>query len=297
MSLFKRIYKIRDTAILGFLSLLIVFSFSGCSSIQIGYNQSDVLLRWWIDDHLDLNDPQAEFVGTALKSQVAWHRQNILPKVGEDLQKLRRKLAKPLSKADVLDSYQDIRKHSYATAEHLSKDFARLALMLQSDQLRIMEKKFQSSNEKFRKEFMSGSPQKQLEKRIERTIDRTENFFGNLSKDQEQQIARIIQNYPVDMEAIYKERLRRQREMVNLLRRIISEKPSAESVEQLYLNYVRTFEYSTSAELKDAAIKRAEQLSEMVANITELMNDQQRKHAQHKVGDWADDVRVLISNR
>jgi len=297
MCLFKRIYQLRDYAILGFLSLMIVFSFSGCSSIQIGYNQSDTLLRWWIDDHLDLNDSQAEFVSSALKSQLTWHRQNVMPKLGDDLQKLRRKLAKPLTKADVLESFQDIRKHSYMTVEHFSKDFSRLALMLQPEQLKVMEKKFQSSNEKYRKEFMSGSPQKQNDKRIERVIDRTENFFGSLSKEQEQQIAKIVLNHPVDMDAVFKERLRRQRELLQLLRKVVNEKPSSENVEQLFLNYVRNFEYGTNSENKETIQKRTDQFSEMIAQITELMDDKQRRHAQHKVGDWADDVKNLVTQR
>lgn len=297
MSLFKRIQKTRYNAILGFLSLLLLFSISGCSSIQIGYNQSDTLIRWWIDDHLDLTDPQEDFVSTALKQQITWHRSNVLPKINEDLGKLRLKLSKPLTPTDVMDSYQDIRKHSYVTVEHFAKDFSRFALTLNSDQLRVMEKKFTSTNEKFRKDFMSGTAQKQLQKRIERTTDRTENFFGNLSNDQESQIAKIVQSHPVDMESIYKERLRRQRDMLTLLKKVVSEKPRPENVEALFSNYVKTFELGTTAEQKEVETKRAETLSHMISAITQLMNEQQRKHAQHKIGDWMEDVKALIANR
>jgi hypothetical protein len=297
MSLFKRIQKIRCTAILGFLSLLVGFSISGCSSIQIGYNQSDMLIRWWIDDHLDLIDSQEDFVSAALKQQITWHRANVLPKINEDLGKLKLKLNKPLSAADVMDSYQDIRKHSYTTIEHFGKDFSRLALSLNADQLRVMEKKFVTTNEKFRKDFMSGTAQKQLQKRIDRTIDRTENFFGNLSNDQESQIAKIVQSHPVDMEAIYRERLRRQRDMLALLKKISTDKPRPENVEALFANYVKTFELGTTPEQKEVETKRAETLSQMISAITQLMNEQQRKHAQHKVGDWMDDVKTLIANR
>lgn len=297
MSLFKRIQKTRYTAILGLLSLFFVFSLSGCSSIQIGYNQSDTLIRWWIDDHLDLNDAQEDFVNAALKQQISWHRSNVLPKINDDLGKLRLKLSKPLSASEVMDSYQDIRKHSYTTIEHFGKDFSRFALTLNPEQLRVMEKKFSSTNEKFRKDFMSGSAQKQLQKRIDRTIDRTENFFGNLSNEQELQIAKIVQNHPVDMASIYKERLRRQRDMLSLLKKILTEKPRSEAVEILFANYVKTFELGTTPEQKEVETKRAETLSQMISAITQLMNEQQRKHAQHKVGDWMEDVKALIANR
>jgi hypothetical protein len=297
MSLFKQIYKIRYTAILGFLCLLIGFSTTGCSSIQIGYNQSDTLLKWWIDDYFDLNDAQADLVSAALKRQLSWHRATVLPKINDDLNKLRQKLSKPLSPSDVLDTYQDIRKHSYISVEHFGKDFSLFATSLNAEQLRVMEKKFSSTNEKFRKDFMSGSPQKQLEKRIDRTIDRVENFFGSLSREQESQISKIIQAHPVDMSAIYKERLRRQRDMLALLKKVVAEKTNAESVEVLFSNYVKTFELGTHAEQKEIETKRIETLSQMISEITKVMNDQQRKHAQHKVGDWMEDLKNLIANR
>jgi hypothetical protein len=297
MSLFERIYKLRYISILCFLSLLIGFSTTGCSSIQIGYNQSDTLLKWWIDDYVHLNDAQADLISSALKRQLSWHRSTVLPKMNEDLNKLKQKLSRPLNPSDVLDTYQDIRKHAYMTVEHLGKDFSLLTTSFNTEQLNFIEKKFSSTNLQFKKDFMSGSAQKQLEKRIDRTIDRTEHFFGSLSREQELQISKIVQAHPVDMTAIYKERLRRQRDMLALLKTVDAEKPNPESVEVLFLNYVKTFELGANAEQKAIETARIETLLHMISEITKLMNDQQRKHAQLKVGDWMEDLRNLIANR
>lgn len=278
------------------ISLLLV-TISACSSIQLGYNQGDTLIRWWIDDYVDLNEAQSEFVAAALKRQFSWHRSEQLPQIQASLNKLKRKLGKPLTVPEALDSYQDMRKHITAAIEHMSRDAATLALSMNLDQLKVMEKKYAKTNEKFRKQYLSGSPAQRLEGRTEKVIENTENIVGSVSKDQANQIAKLVEAYPVDMDGVYKERIRRQKDLIAVLRKIITEKPSIDVTETLLLKYIQTFEYGYTQEQKEFEMARLDSSVKLTVAITQIMTESQRKNAQDKVGDWIDDIKVLIANR
>ena len=278
------------------ISLLLV-TISACSSIQLGYNQGDTLIRWWIDDYVDLNEAQSEFVATALKRQFSWHRSEQLPQIQASLNKLKRKLGKPLTVPEALDSYQDMRKHITAAIEHMSRDAATLALSMNLDQLKVMEKKYAKTNEKFRKQYLSGTPTQRLEGRTEKVIENTENIFGSISKDQANQIAKFVETYPVDMDGVYKERIRRQKDLIAVLRKIITEKPSLDVTETLLLKYIQTFEYGYTPEQKEFEMARLDSSVKLTVAITQIMTESQRKNAQDKVSDWIDDIKVLIANR
>ena len=278
------------------ISLLLV-TISACSSIQLGYNQGDTLIRWWIDDYVDLNEAQSEFVAAALKRQFSWHRSEQLPQIQASLNKLKRKLSKPLTVPEALDSYQDMRKHITAAIEHMSRDAAMLALSMNLDQLKVMEKKYAKTNEKFRKQYLSGSPAQRLEGRTEKVIENTENIVGSVSKDQANQIAKLVEAYPVDMDGVYKERIRRQKDLIAVLRKIITEKPSIEVTETLLLKYIQTFEYGYTQEQKEFEMARLDSSVKLTVAITQIITESQRKNAQDKVGDWIDDIKVLIANR
>ena len=276
---------------------LFVVAISACSSIQLGYNQGDTLLRWWIDDYVDLNESQSEFVANALKRQFSWHRANQLPPIQASLIKLKQRLGKPLTVTEALDSYQDLRKHILAALEHMSRDAATLALSMNLDQLKVMEKKYSKTNEKFRKQYLNGNSTQRLEGRIEKVIENTENIFGSITREQAAQIAKLVENYPVDMEMVYKERIRRQKDLLTLLRKIITEKPPVETVDSMLLKYIQTFEYGYTAEQKEFEMARLDASVRLTVAITQLMTESQRKNAQEKVGDWIDDIKVLIANR
>lgn len=275
----------------------LVLVISACSSVQLGYNQGDTLLRWWIDDYVDLNDSQSDFVASALKRQFSWHRANQLPPIQTSLAKLRQRLGKPLTVPEALDSYQDLRKHIMTALEHMGKDAATLALSMNLEQLKSMEKKYAKTNEKFRKQYLSGSPAQRLEGRTEKVIENTEYIFGSITKEQSIQISKLVESYPVDMDTVYKERLRRQKDLISILRKIITEKPTPEATESLLLKYIQSFEYGYTTEQKEFEMSRLDSSVKLTVAITQIMTEAQRKNAQERVGDWIDDIKVLIANR
>ena len=57
--------------------LLVLFSLllvnSGCG-VKLAYNNGDRLVRWWVDDYIDMNSEQKRYLRDATRNLLYWHR-------------------------------------------------------------------------------------------------------------------------------------------------------------------------------------------------------------------------------
>lgn len=254
-------------------------------------------MRWWIDDYLDLSSEQVDIVNDSLKKEFAWHRSTQLALIQKSLLKLKPRIGKPLTVAELQDSYEDAHKHSMDIAEHVIPNSAKLALLLSQNQLKVLQRKFEANNQKFIKQYVAGTPQQQLDARVEKIIDSLEVVYGSMSKGQRSQISKLVEEHPIDIKTVFNERIRRQKDLLAILQKVVDEKPSLPATEAMLLKLVRTFELGNTTEQKEFETTRLNSNFQLISAITQIMTEAQRRQAQSRVGQWVDDVQVLISER
>jgi len=289
MSLSKPLQTIKITAI-----CCLVFLITACSTVRFAYNQGDTLVRWWIDDHIGLSAEQEVLTRELLEQQFWWHRTEQLADVSKTLEQLRRQLNRPLSTDEVSQFSDDLKKFIYAIAKKATPDAAKIFVTLQSNQIENMQKRMQKGNEKFAKEWLPPSAEKQNKVRADKVIDRVEWLFGSINKEQEEKIRQHIQNNPLDMNMVYQERLRRQNDLIKIVKSINQNKLNPQQAEELLTVYMKNFEYGTTKEQQDFGKKRAAIGVQLSSFITHTMNDEQRKYASGRVETWALDVQELV---
>jgi hypothetical protein len=289
MSLSKPLQTIKITAI-----CCLVFLITACSTVRFAYNQGDTLVRWWIDDHIGLSAEQEVLTRELLEQQFWWHRTEQLADVSKTLEQLRRQLNRPLSTDEVSQFSDDLKKFIYAIAKKATPDAAKIFVTLQSNQIENMQKRMQKGNEKFAKEWLPPSAEKQNKVRADKVIDRVEWLFGSINKEQEEKIRQHIKNNPLDMNMVYQERLRRQNDLIKIVKSINQNKLNPQQAEELLTVYMKNFEYGTTKEQQDFGKKRAAIGVQLSSFITHTMNDDQRKYASGRVETWALDVQELV---
>ena len=289
MSLSKPLQTIKITAVCCFVLLI-----TACSTVRFAYNQGDTLIRWWIDDHIGLTAEQEVLTRELLEQQFWWHRTEQLAEVSKTLEQLRRQLHRPLSTQEVSQFSDDLKKFIYAIAKKSTPDAAKIFVTLQNNQIEKMQKRMQKGNEKFAKEWLPPSAEKQNKVRADKVIDRVEWLFGTINKEQEEKIRQHIKNNPLDMNMVYQERLRRQNDLIKIVRTIHQNKLNQQQAEELLMVYMKNFEYGTSKEQQDFGKKRAAIGVQLSSFITHTMNDEQRKYASGRVETWALDVQELV---
>ena len=289
MSLSKPLQTIKITAI-----CCLVFLITACSTVRFAYNQGDTLVRWWIDDHIGLSAEQEVLTRELLEQQFWWHRTEQLADVSKTLEQLRRQLNRPLSTDEVSQFSDDLKKFIYAIAKKATPDAAKIFVTLQSNQIENMQKRMQKGNEKFAKEWLPPSAEKQNKVRADKVIDRVEWLFGSINKEQEEKIRQHIKNNPLDMNMVYQERLRRQNDLIKIVKSINQNKLNPQQAEELLTVYMKNFEYGTTKEQQDFGKKRAAIGVQLSSFITHTMNDDQRRYASGRVETWALDVQELV---
>jgi len=279
-----------------YLALVVFFSFllSSCSSIQLAYNQIDFLLKWWIDDYVDLTSEQGQLYDQSIPLLIKKHRQEELPKALQQLRKLRAKLDQPLQIDDGVNIVKEIKSFSRTSINLLQDDAVTLSLSLQSKQFTYLENAFAKSNKKFQNDFLKGSSEDRLEKRVEKIIERTESFSGNLSKSQKTQIKEIAREYLLDMELVYQTRLYKQQLIMKTLKKIAQEQPSPTQAKMMMNQLFNEIELGSTTEQKEFEKKRDLHSGIILAKITELFDEQQRKKTQAKLRSWEQDLQILI---
>jgi hypothetical protein len=289
MSLFKPLQTIKITVI-GCLVLLI----TACSTVRFAYNQGDTLVRWWIDDHIGLTAEQEVITRELLEQQFWWHRTEQLADVSKTLEQLRGQLKRPLSTDEVRQFSDDLKKFIYAIAKKTTPDAAKIFVTLQSNQIEAMQKRMQRGNEKFAKEWLPPGLEKQNKVRADKVIDRVEWLFGSINKEQADKIRQHINNHPLDMNMVYQERLRRQSDLIKIVKSIQQNKLNQQQAEELLTVYLKNFEYGTTKEQQAFGKRRSAIGVQLSSFITQIMNDEQRKYASSRVETWALDVQELI---
>ena len=252
-------------------------------------------MKWWLDDYIDLTDDQEKFYAQAVPSLLKKHRQEELPKALQKIRQLRAKLDGPLNEEDGTLIVRELKTLSKESIYLVQDDLAKLALTIQVKQIQHLQNTFNKSNSKFQNDYLKGSAEDRFNKRLEKIIERTEEFTGDLSKLQKSKLREIAKEYLLDMQIVYQTRIFKQQLIISTLNRINSEQPSLPQVKTLLNQLFTEIELGSTYEQKEFEKKRDLNSGIILSKTTELLDQSQRKKSLEKVRAWENDLQILIS--
>lgn len=195
--------------------LLLVF-LAGCSAVKTGYNSAPTLAYWWLDGYVDFTAAQDGPVRDSLGALHAWHRTEELPAYADLLQRMQQ-LAGGAVSPELVCSFSDrVRTHLQRLNERSAAGLARVVPTLDAGQLQKLVRQFEKNNQKWREEWLDGTPDELLARRLDRAVDRYEDFYGRLSDSQKTLLRQRLAASSFDARAAWAERLRRQRDLLRI---------------------------------------------------------------------------------
>lgn len=208
--------------------LVLALVLAACTATRLAYNQAPTLGYWWIDRHVDLNDAQSVQTRQDLDNFFQWHRSQELPAYAGLLRQWQFMAADRITPAQVCAAFEQVRVRLDHAAAEAVEPLARLALQLSPAQLDHLQQRQAKTNEEFEKDFLRGSPEQRLERRLEKAVDRSESFYGPLSPEQRALLRAQLQASPFDPQRTQAERLRRQADLLQTVRDAQAEPHKAE---------------------------------------------------------------------
>ncbi|MDN2673266.1 DUF6279 family lipoprotein [Janthinobacterium sp. SUN026] len=274
--------------------LLVVMA--GCSGLRLAYNNGDTVLYWWLNAYVDLDRDQKGWVRDDIDKLFDWHRKTQLKDYVEILRTGQKQLQGNATQADLLADYSEIKQRTQALLLKAAPELADLARSLKPEQIAQMEKKFKSNNEDYRKKYLSGDHEKRQKLRYKKAMEQFELWFGSFSSEQEALIRKASDARPLNNEIWLDERMRRQQNVLSLVKKVHQEKLGKEATVTLINTLIKdSFERLEHSERKAFFDAYESSTAQMVMTVIKIATPTQKAHAVKRMQGWIDDFNSLAT--
>lgn len=281
--------------IIGLLTLLSVLQ--SCGIMKIAYNQAHELAYWQLDSYFDFDEAQSPRAREELAKVHQWHRKTQLPVYAETLQKWQALMPGDLDEAQVCRMYTDARTKLLAISERSESAAISLVGTLVPDQLDHVKRKFTKLNKEYRNDFMDGTPQDLLDKRVKKAVSRAEMLYGPLEDKQLGVLRARIAQSPFNAGLSLGEHQRRQQDALQTLTPVIAGQSTTEQAAAAVKQY-----FARSINSPDAAYRSYQErlTRDNCKTLAELHNSTtpaQRTAAVQTLQTYAKDFAALAAQR
>lgn len=276
------------------LIFLMVGLLSGCGAARLGYANGETLSYWWLYRYVAFDGPQQSMVKQRLDNLFTWHRTTQLTSYVQVLTSMQKRLQQNVSAADVKADYDKIKTGMLVMVDRAAPELADLALVLQPQQIVQMQKKLASNSEGYRSDYLDGDTDERQRFRFNKILDQAQYWFGDFSADQSARIRAASDARPLNNELWFAERVRRQQELIGMLKKIQVEKPTRTAATAMLRTYlIAGIERPADHEKKAFFDTSAESMAQLTSIIINLTTPAQKEHAMKKTQQWIDDFKAL----
>ncbi|MDO8438056.1 MAG: DUF6279 family lipoprotein [Nitrosomonadaceae bacterium] len=271
---------------------LLLLLLSGCSVINIAYNNVDMAIRWVVSDYFDFNTHQQAQFNRDLQRAHTWHRREELPKYAMLCTETARRVEAGLKPADLdwMDNAVEARRETLMY--YVAGDLAGVLGTMEPAQFSIMDTKFAKENAKFRKEHLDGTSEALEKKRVKRSLERIEDWVGTLEPGQKERGTEMVKAFPQNAEHRYAHRATRQK----MLRELLETRLPKDKLEEGLGQWLTDWGNGRSAEHERVWAQWVKQLRQLMLELDAMLTPKQRLHLTQKLHGYAKDF-TLLSKR
>lgn len=197
---------------------LLLVLLTGCSAVKLGYSSAPTLTYWWLDSYLDFNNAQSQPVRDSLAALHSWHRRNELPAYADTLRRLQQLAPGNVTPAQICEAGAEVQSHLRHLGVQAADAISTLIPTLKPEQLRHLARQFDKRNQKWRAEWLDVTPAELFERRLKQAVERAEMLYGRLEDAQLALLRQGIERSSFDPRLSYREILRRQQDILQILR-------------------------------------------------------------------------------
>jgi len=271
---------------------------TGCSAVRLGYNNLPDIASWWLDSYIDFSDTQGPQAKAALQKLQTWHRKEELPAIADLLVQAQTLAPQNITPEQACKIWEGAQVRVESFIQESSRLAAPVVSQLSAKQFKHLEKEWASRNEDWKKQWVQGTPDSRIKKRVDLAAERFNSFYGDLNLEQRQVLKQQFLQSTWSPEASYQRRLKRQQEQLIALQAMSSEitKPAMplpqveKALQSLILQSVRP---KDAGELSKQ-LQLEQQACQNLAQLHNTMTPAQRLKAQRKLKDYETDVRELM---
>lgn len=267
----------------------------GCSALRIGYSTAPDLVYWWLDGYIDFDSTQTPRAREAIQQWFAWHRRAQLPDYAAQLARAQTEVLADTTSARACEWQTEVVKRAHTAFDRIAPAAADLMLSVTPEQIKYLDRRYTKYNAEFRDDYLQPDARKRAEANVKRTVDRAETLYGRIDDAQRARIAEGLARSPFDAELWFAERRQRQLEVLQMLRKLGTEKASREQALAELRGYVERLERSPREAYRRYASRLAEFNCGFAASLHNATTASQRRTAAEKLAGWEGDLRAIAA--
>jgi hypothetical protein len=268
---------------------------TSCSMVKTGYENLPMLAMWRVGNYVPLNAEQRQLVSTRIEALHVWHRHSQLGDYLAMLQSIQRQVAEgSVDEPQIRRWRRELIERWAPIAEQAAPGIAEVAVTLRPAQIERLRSELGRGNDKLKRDWMPPDPAARLDARTRRIVERAEIFLGTLTERQRALVRQAAADLPPANEDLWlAQRVARQQDLVAVLERIASERPSpAVSRQWMHEHLMRYWRAVDPATEVAVELGMAANDTLMVALLAEA-TPAQRRHLHRKLQDWIDALHQL----
>lgn len=265
--------------------------------MRLAYAQAPHLVYWWLNGYVDFDAVQGDRVRDALADWFAWHRATQLPDYADLLVTAQRQVLHDVTPGEVCQWADELSRRIEAGYEQAVPALADVVRTLKPQQLQRVERRYRQADEEFRKEYLQATRAEQLEESNKRATSRAEMIYGDLNDGQRVLLVQGIEQSPFDAERWLGERQLRQREIVETLRALQSQRADAARTEAALRLFAAHAARSPRQDYRDYQKRLFDYNCQLIARLHNSTTAEQRRRGADKLKGWEEDLRALAGPR
>jgi hypothetical protein len=272
------------------LALFAAAFFAGCTGLRVGYNQADIILAWRANTYFDLDRDQRRDFSARLDRLLEWHRHEQLPEYAKFLTAAIDKSEHGVKVEDIAWFVDGFRARYRTIVNRGVADAAEVLSTLTPEQIVNLQKQFAKDNRKFADENeLESGVEKRKRARLKKSLSQIEDWAGNLTREQETKVGALLDPIPLIEHLRHQDRMRRQREFVEILKLRQNKPEFATRLHQWLLDW----DHGRSPEYEHLAEEVYTQRLHFYVAVDKLLTREQRHRAVDRLQKFVDDCKAL----
>lgn len=270
------------------LALLAGLLVAGCAA-QIVYNRLNVLIPWYFDSRVTLDDTQEAALKSAVASATAWHRETELPRYSAFLRKLAQETRQPFSRQKMETTLKRMEEFWAALVTELTPGAASWLESLSPAQVDELFASFEEDAEDLREEYCERPPEELAKKRA-KSIGRSVKYWTGSLDDQQRA---IIERAAMDMQPTGCDWVESRARWRAALRKLLAESRNAAELQAPLRELLLNPEASWTPEYRVGSEANRARMLDMFAALDSTWSEEQRGLAARKLEKFADTLDEL----
>ena len=270
---------------------IIALTFVGCSVITLSYNRLPIIAAYQLDSIFDLTDQQSSLARKELDRWLLWHRTMHLPQYVKKLKSYEKLIIQDLTPQQFCTEVDVVRRFVDEAVVQFLPVLVPIAKTLTPKQIENWNKYQSKNDEEFMINFGLGLKGEIInERRLDKAIERAEMFYGTLSVEQKEWIAKRLEKSAFKAELVLPERKRRHNEAVAAVNLIQKGAQPLQTLKNVWKNN----QQSPDPKYANYSEEMFQYGCNFLAELHNKTTPEQRLKAAQKLQSYASDFQSLI---